>query len=88
MATQARGRKEKMNLGTRLHQRRLKLYEISDCRSTGTVQRKLVSGLGMSRKLVQTRVVVIEFWRGFIDYNYLSLNRQLIPITISKVAYE
>ena len=34
------------------------------------------------------RVVVIEFWHGFIDYNYLSLNRQLIPITITRIAYE
>ena len=24
-----------------------------------------------------TRVVVIEFWHNFCDYNYLSLNRQL-----------
>ena len=31
----------------------------------------------------QSRVVVID---GFIDCNYLSLNRQLIPITITKVA--
>ena len=37
---------------------------------------------------VQARVVVIEFWHGFIDQNYLSLNCQLIPITITKVAYE
>ena len=37
---------------------------------------------------VGSRVVVIEFWHGFMDYNYLSLNRQLLPITITKVAYE
>ena len=30
-----------------------------------------------------SRVVVIEFWHQFGDYNYLSLNRQLIPITIT-----
>ena len=35
-----------------------------------------------------TRVVVIDFWDGFIDCNYLSLNHQLIPITITKVANE
>ena len=29
------------------------------------------------------QVVVIEFWHGFVDYDYLSLNRQLIPITIT-----
>ena len=34
------------------------------------------------------RVVVIEFWHDFIDYNYMSLNFQLIPITITKAAYE
>lgn len=28
---------------------------------------------------------VIEFWHGFIDYKYLSLNCQLIPITITYV---
>ena len=38
--------------------------------------------------LVPNRVVAIEFWHGFIDYNYVSLNRQLIPITITKVAYK
>ena len=37
---------------------------------------------------IYVRVVVIEFWHGFVDYNYLSLNRQVIPIAISKVAYE
>ena len=37
--------------------------------------------------LVGDRVVVIEFWHSFMDYNYLSLNRQLLPITITKVAY-
>ena len=31
------------------------------------------------------RVVVIEFWHGYIDYNYLSLNRQLLLIAITKV---
>ena len=34
------------------------------------------------------RVIVIEFWHGFIDCNYLSLNHQLIPNTITIVAYE
>ena len=34
-----------------------------------------------------TRVVVIEFCHVFIDDNYLSLNHQLMPITITKVAY-
>ena len=38
--------------------------------------------------IVYVRVVVIDFWGGFIDCNYLSLNRQLIPITITKVANE
>ena len=33
-------------------------------------------------------IVVIDFWDGFIDCNYLSLSRQLIPITITKVANE
>ena len=37
---------------------------------------------------VCTSIVVIEFWHGFIDYNHLSLNRQLIPITITRVAYK
>ena len=36
--------------------------------------------------MLATRLVAIEFWHGFIDYNYLSLNRQLIPITITKFA--
>ena len=39
------------------------------------------------RREVGSRVVVIEFWHGFMDYNYLSLNRQLLPITTTKVAY-
>ena len=34
---------------------------------------------------ISTRV---EFWHRFCDYNYLSLNRQLTPITITNVAYE
>ena len=38
--------------------------------------------------MIDNRVVVIEFWHGFIDYNYVSLNFQLIPITITKAAYE
>ena len=40
------------------------------------------------KDVVGYRVVVIEFRHGFIDYIYLSLNRQLIPITVIKVAYE
>ena len=38
--------------------------------------------------MVLIRVVVIDFWDGFIDCNYLSLNHQLIPITITKVVNE
>ena len=41
-----------------------------------------------TKRSVQTRVVVIEFWHHFCDYNYLSLNCQLIPIVITKVAYK
>ena len=37
---------------------------------------------------IYTRVVVIELWHHFCDYNYLSLNHQLTPITITNVAYE
>ena len=47
---------------------------------------------GVCHPLMHTRVVVNGFWHGFFYYNYLSLylslNRQLIPITITKVAYE
>ena len=32
-----------------------------------------------------TRVVVIEFWHGFMDYNYLSLNRQLLPLQLPRL---
>ena len=41
-------------------------------------------------KCIYSRVVVIEFWHGFIDYNCLSLDLQLISITCTtaKVAYE
>ena len=38
--------------------------------------------------MVLIRVVVIDFWDGFIDCNYLSLNSQLVPIVITKVANE
>ena len=41
-----------------------------------------------AHKAMITRVVVIEFWHSFSDYNYLSLNLQLIPTAITKVAYE
>ena len=41
----------------------------------------------MKQNCIYSRVVVIEFCHGFIDYNYLSLNRQLILITITKAAY-
>ena len=41
---------------------------------------------GTPYALVLSRVVVIGFWHGFIDYNYLSLNHQLIPITITEIA--
>ena len=29
-------------------------------------------------------VVVIEFWHGFVEYNYMSLNCQLIPLQLLK----
>ena len=30
-------------------------------------------------------VVVIEFWHGFVEYNYMSLNCQLIPLQLLTV---
>ena len=35
--------------------------------------------------LMLSRDVVIKFWHGFIDYNYLSLNGQLIPLQIPRL---
>ena len=55
----------------------------------GCIHSRWTAFLCVVHSLLYSRIVLIVFWHGFVDYNYLSLNHQLIPITITtKVAYE